>query len=49
MIFENFMTVQSATFLGMQAATTSVQPAKERENDKASHKTACLELNGTIG
>jgi len=48
-IFENFMTVQSATFLGMQAATTSVQPAKERENDTAPHKVACPELSGTIG
>ena len=49
MTFENSMTVQSATFPGMQAVTTFVQPAKERKNDKASHKVACLELNGTIG
>ena len=49
MAFENPMTVQSATFPGMQAVNTFVQPAKDGENDTAPHKTACLELNGTIG
>ena len=43
------MTVQSATFPGMQAMTTFVQPAKEGENDTAPHKVVCLELSGTIG
>ena len=33
----------------MQAVNTFVQPAKEGENDTASHKVACLELSGTIG
>lgn len=49
MTFENPMTVQSATFPGMQAVNTFVQPAKEGENDTAPHKVACLELSGTIG
>lgn len=47
--FENSMTVQSATFPGMQAVNTFVQPAKEGENDTAPHKVACPELSGTIG
>jgi len=47
--FENSMTVQSATFPGMQAVTTFVQPAKEGENDTAPYKVTCLELSGTIG
>ena len=49
MTFENSMTVQSATFPGMQAVTTFVQLAKEGENDTAPHKVAYSELSGTIG